>query len=712
MPSLSAIATSLRVLFLAGSLLALSLAAGQTSLLYGAPTGTAKAEIRGVVLSLSNQTMQAQWSVAERKLTGLTLAVRTTGADVALPHDPFTFIFSDGTSVRASDMSIVDGPQIEELPANSGASRAAEHYAGRAIRLQLEYPSKRSPEKQDSKKSFSIVWRAVLRDDSNYVREEISLSAPDSDQSISEVYLFNGSLYGGKVIGTVKGSPVTAGDLFLGFEDPLAQCQTTEIVTCAVKRELPLRKGQTVDYSLVIGVSPPGQMRRGFLNYVERERAHPYRTFLHYNSWYDIGFGKPYDAAAVLDVVDAFGTELVRKRNVKLDCFLLDDGWDNPRSLWHMNAGFPGGLTPLSHAAQEYGAAVGIWLSPWGGYEEAKKQRLESGQKYGFETNAGGFALSGPNYYARFREVSFDFIKKDGINQFKIDGTGNVASVFPGSSFDSDFAAAMRLIEDWREQKPDLFVNLTTGTYPSPFWLRYADSIWRGGDDHSFAGIGSWRERWITYRDAQTYRNVVRAGPLFPLNSLMLHGLIYAKHAEHLDSDPEDDFKHEVHSYFGNGTQLQELYISHALLSKENWDTLAEAANWSRRNAEVLRDTHWVGGDPGKLEVYGWAAWSPAKAILILRNPSNKRQSISIDVGEAFGLPAESPHRFLASSPWKQDSVATSVSLAAGQKHAFPLQPFEVLTLEALPTQSVGRQSAEVSTAPNVARDSIATRVK
>jgi hypothetical protein len=427
-------------------------------------------------------------------------------------------------------------------------------------------------------------------------------------------------------------------------------------------------------------------MRRGFLNYVERERAHPYRTFLHYNSWYDIGFGKPYDAAAVLDVVDAFGSELVRKRNVKLDCFLLDDGWDNPRSLWHMNAGFPGGLTPLNHAAQEYGAAVGIWLSPWGGYEEAKRQRLEFGQKYGFETNAGGFALSGPKYYARFREVSFDFIKKDGINQFKIDGTGNVDRVFPGSSFDSDFAASIRLIEDWRDQKPEVFVNLTTGTYPSPFWLRYADSIWRGGDDHSFTGIGSWRERWITYRDAQTYRNVVHAGPLFPLNSLMLHGLIYAKHAEHLDSDPEDDFKNEVHSYFGNGTQLQELYISHALLSKGNWDTLAEAANWSRRNSEVLRDTHWVGGDPGRLEVYGWAAWSPAKAILTLRNPSNKRQSISIDVGEAFGLPPESPHRFLASSPWKQDRVATSVSLAAGQKHRFPLEPFEVLTLEALPT--------------------------
>jgi hypothetical protein len=687
--STSAIVWNLRAGFLVGLLFTGSLAAGQTPVLYGVSPGKANAEIQGTVLSLANEMIQAQWSVAEGKLTARALAIRTTGAQAPLPRDPFSFTFKDGTTVHASDMVMIGSPQVEDLPSNSGASRTADHFTGKAISLRLEYTGKASAEKQDATrgtKRSSVVWRAVLRDDSNYIREEISLSAPGDDQPIAEVSLFDGNLPGASVVGTVKGSPVTAGDLFLGFEDPLAQCHATNTVTCTMKRELPLKKGQTVEYSLVIGVSPPGQMRRGFLNYVERERAHPYRTFLHYNSWYDIGFGKPYDAAAVLDVINAFGTELVRRRNVKLDSFLLDDGWDNPHSTWQMNAGFTEGLTPVSQAAQQYGAAMGIWLSPWGGYEDAKQQRLDFGKKHGFETNTGGFALSGPKYYARFREVSLNFIQKDGINQFKIDGTGNVDSVFPGSRFDSDFAAAIRLIENWRAEKPNLFVNLTTGTYPSPFWLRYADSIWRGGDDHSFAGVGSWREKWITYRDSQTYKNVVKAGPLFPLNSLMLHGLICAKQAEHLDSDPESDFQNEVHSYFGSGTQLQELYISHSLLSKNDWDMLAEAAMWSRRNAGVLRDTHWVGGDPAKLKIYGWAAWSPAKSILTLRNPSDKSQSISIDVGQAFELPPNMPRRFLARNVWRKESTPSPISLAAGQEHTFTLGPFEVLTLEALPT--------------------------
>jgi hypothetical protein len=646
----------------------------QRSVWSDADAGAAQANVQGQLLSLSNRMMEAQWSIRESKLTGLKFVIRGTGAQMDLPRDPFLLILKDGSVVRASEMTLTDGPRVEALRADPGASRTAEHFGGHAMVVQL----------QDAAGKVSVTWRAILRDGSNYVRQEIAISALKDDQPIAEVRLFDGNLPGAKVIGSVKGSPVTAGDLFLGLEDPLSECEVREAVTCGMKRELPLRKGQAVAYSLVIGVSPPGQMRRAFLNYVERERAHPYRTFLHYNTWYDIGYGKPYDAAAVIDVIGAFGSELVRKRGVKLDSFLLDDGWDNPQSTWQMNAGFPGGLAAVNRAARAYGGAIGVWFSPWGGYEEAKAERIEFGRKNGFEMNEGGFALSGPKYYTRFREATLDFIR-DGVNQFKIDGTGNVDSVFPGSNFDSDFAAAISLISDWRAKKPDIYVNLTTGTYPSPFWLRYADSIWRGGDDHSFAGVGSWREKWITYRDAQTYQNIVQAGPLFPLNSLMLHGLIFARQAQHLDSDPENDFSNEVHDYFGSGTQLQEMYISHALLSQKNWDVLAEAANWSRRNAQVLRDTHWIGGDPGKLEVYGWAAWSREKAILTLRNPSDQRQSITLDVGRAFELPPGAPRRFLASSPWRERQDAPPVRLAAGEEHVFALDAFEVLTLEALP---------------------------
>ena len=66
------------------------------------------------------------------------------------------------------------------------------------------------------------------------------------------------------------------------------------------------------------------------------------------------------------------------------------------------------------------------------------------------------------------------------------------------------------------------------------------------------------------------------------MNSLMLHGMIYARYAERLGDDPNHDFADEVHSYFGTGTQLQEMYITPTLLSNDDWDVLAETAKWSR----------------------------------------------------------------------------------------------------------------------------------
>jgi hypothetical protein len=210
----------------------------------------------------------------------------------------------------------------------------------------------------------------------------------------------------------------------------------------------------------------------------------------------------------------------------------------------------------------------------------------------------------------------------------------------------------------------------------------YADSIWRGGGDDGTAGVGTFRERWITYRDSETYRGIVQNGPLFPLNSLMLHGMIYAKHRKQLDNVPGNDFRNEIRSYFGTGTQLQEMYITPPLLSRDNWDDLAEAANWSRTSAEVLKDTHWIGGDPAWLEVYGWASWTPGKGILVLRNPSDGAKTIRIKLQDAFELPSGVAQEYFAKSPWKEDAGRPTISLRAQQFH---LAPFEVLTLDVVP---------------------------
>jgi hypothetical protein len=669
----------IRAIFLLSTLLlAAGLLAQDTPVYFSPDPGIAKVEASASGFSVSNSVLSMSWKIADGRVEGVEFKDQLSHRTLAAQAIPFSLILGDGSVMPSSAMKMLELPKVVDLDAHPDASRLAERIPGKAIAVEFE----------DERGRLHVTWQVILRDGSNYVRQQFVLLPKGKDVAVREVRLVDWNLPDGHVIGTVKGSPIIAGTVFAGFEDPLASCAVAgERARCWIERELAIKSGQSVTYSSVIGVTARGQLRRGFLHYVERERAHPYRSFLHYNSWYDLGYFSKYDETGALQVINTFGVELTQKRGVPINSFLFDDGWDDPATLWQFHSGFPNGFTKLREAAASYGTAPGVWMSPWGGYGKPKQQRVAAGRTAGYEIVDNGFALSGSKYYAAFRDTCVKFVRDYGVNQFKFDGTGNADRVVPGSQFESDFAAAIHLIGELRDLKPDLYINLTTGTYPSPFWLRYADSIWRGGEDHEFLGVGPWREQWITYRDADTYEHVVLSGPLFPLNSLMLHGIIYAHHAKNLDSDPQGDFKNEVRDYFGNGTQLQEMYVTPSLLSNANWDNLAEAAKWSRDNADVLVDTHWVGGDPAQLEAYGWASWNPRKAILVLRNPSDRAQSISIDIAQAFELPANSAPSYTLHSPWEEDSKQPNVRVVAGQPHNFLLQPFEVLVLEGAPAK-------------------------
>jgi hypothetical protein len=200
------------------------------------------------------------------------------------------------------------------------------------------------------------------------------------------------------------------------------------------------------------------------------------------------------------------------------------------------------------------------------------------------------------------------------------------------------------------------------------------------------AGKGSRQQQWLTYRDQEVYRNIVRKGPLYPLNSLMTQGVAYSRHGS--AGDPtftSAGFKDDVRAFFGSGTGLQELYIQPGRLTADDWRVLAEAARWSRANAGVLVDTHWIGGDPSKLEVYGYASWSSRKGIVTLRNPDDRPQEFTLEVGAAFELPPGAPMKYLLKSPWVEDAQRPLLTAEAGHPLRLTLNACEVLVFDAIP---------------------------
>ena len=208
----------------------------------------------------------------------------------------------DGRIIPASEMRLLGAPKTSTLDADPTASRAAARLPGKQMCTDLAADAI----------STQVQWCLISRGDAPYLRQEIKISAGKAPVPLSEIRLIDIQDAAAHVVGTVPGSPLVAGNFYLGFEDPLSYSAIEQREAIAgLKRVLPLDVGQSI-YLLLCGRrSRTGQMRRDFLAYLELERP-PIRTarFLHYNTWYDLGAGNRFGAAEVEDRVHAFGEQL------------------------------------------------------------------------------------------------------------------------------------------------------------------------------------------------------------------------------------------------------------------------------------------------------------------------------------------------------------------------------------------------------------------
>lgn len=644
----------------------------------GKAPGAAMLTINPATVSLQNNVLKQTWAVSGNKIIPSKLTDIQGKTSIDLSAAELFYVIVDGKLLKSSEFKLQKAPVEYKIVPENKPGHQSQRLGGKAVKAVFE----------SNNGDLVVQWTAILRDGSNYIQQQLVFSTHQPGLNVSEYY-FELHTPGKVSAGTVDGSPVTFGNFFFASENPmtkiiLQQDEKTNLAQFRLPRYSGLSVTEPFTTTITSGVVPQNQMRRGFLYYIERERAHPYVQYAHYNSWFDISYSElKLNEKACLDVIRHIGDSLEVKRGVALSGFVFDDGWDDNSTLWQFNSGFPKGFDPLTAEAKKYKSGIGMWISPWGGYDPEKAERLKYGATQGFETNENGFSLSGPKYYSRFKDVCLNRIEKNGASYFKFDGIG-AANGLNANKFEKDIDALFRLTGELRAAKPELFINMTVGTWPSPFFLWYANSIWRGSDDVNYMGQGTKRQQWSNYRDAMTYENIVSKAPLYPLNSLMLHGICIAKNGNPNEMEHTTaDIRNEIHSYFGSGTGIQELYISWSLLNAEVWDILAESILWSRAHKDILADTHWIGGDPGKGEVYGWAAWNNNNGTLTLRNPSDKPAIFKVDIAKAFELPANAATKYRLKSPWKADKAKPVINSAAGKITTIELQPFEVLTFDA-----------------------------
>lgn len=568
----------------------------------------------------------------------------------------FKVLLGDGKIITASEMKLED-VKMATLAENPSAATASLRYAGKALEARFTY------------EELSIVWRAVLRNGSHYLRTEMDIQAAKDlpmKGIVAMNYLVakNSAYTAPEVVGNTRGAILASNHIFAGLETPMGlnSCKDEGNATHIEglwRRNTTLKAGKTWNISSVVGLVAPKQLRRSFLAYSERERAVAWRPYPVYISWYELNIDRNNAQAPsykgnmtveqCADVVSHWKTHFYDKYQMAPKAFVWDDGWDQ-YGTWAFNPNFPNGFDEPANEAKKMGTGIGAWLGPVGGYGQSGEYRRA------YWRSKGGMQLSNEDYYNFFIRCCTNMIDRYDFRFFKFDGISAQASAIgpdEGTRGEENAEAIISIERAVRQKRPDIFLNTTVGTWASPFWFHFTDAVWRQEGDYGEAGDqGTDRERWITYRDRLVYQNFIQRSPVCPINTLMTHGFILSRWGAVSKNMDYDGIVREMRCAFACGSGMVELYNDYKLMDeiKDNqgnagalWKDLAECIKWQQEQADVLPDAHWVGGNPWdgkKANVYGWAAWNGKKSVLTLRNPSTSAQTFTTTLREALDIPA------------------------------------------------------------------------
>lgn len=568
----------------------------------------------------------------------------------------FKVLLGDGKTITASEMKLEDVKMVT-LAENPSAATASLRYAGKALEARFTY------------EELSIVWRAVLRNGSHYLRTEMDIQAAKDlpmKGIVAMNYLVakNSAYTAPEVVGNTRGAILASNHIFAGLETPMGlnSCKDEGNATHIEglwRRNTTLKAGKTWNISSVVGLVAPNQLRRSFLAYSERERAVAWRPYPVYISWYELNIDRNNAQAPsykgnmtveqCADVVSHWKTHFYDKYQMAPKAFVWDDGWDQ-YGTWTFNPNFPNGFDEPANEAKKMDTGIGAWLGPVGGYGQSGEYRRA------YWRSKGGMQLSNEDYYNFFIRCCTNMIDRYDFRFFKFDGISAQASAIgpdEGTRGEENAEAIISIERAVRQKRPDIFLNTTVGTWASPFWFHFTDAVWRQEGDYGEAGDqGTDRERWITYRDRLVYQNFIQRSPVCPINTLMTHGFILSRWGAVSKNMDYDGIVREMRCAFACGSGMVELYNDYKLMDeiKDNqgnagalWKDLAECIKWQQEQADVLPDAHWVGGNPWdgkKANVYGWAAWNGKKSVLTLRNPSASAQTFTTTLREALDIPA------------------------------------------------------------------------
>ncbi len=656
------------------------------------------------------QMMWTDWSAPGKQYNG-DLEVNFTKKDYKFAHYDFTDVMNGGKELNLY-FTPFDNSNTVQLKITYQLL-PGKFYSKRKISLQDTILQKNWLQAFVVRKgkigniSSSAVSNTMIRQESSNSYQQVG-SAENSQRQTTEI-IKKGEF------GQPCAIDFKNGGVFFGIEYPTAtnvikRDENKVTLSCRELIGKVVRKDWVESDWVVEGLAPDHYVKDWFFNYLADVRVAPNRPYTLYNSWYDLRSPAFPNVEAnhvmneknILNIIDLFKKNMVDKYGINLDAFVLDDGWDVYESDWKMRPEtFPHGVTPIVDALKPLGTTLGIWFGPTGGYSYRMK-RINWMKEHGYETvgstsNDEMMDIAGPKYSSLFEKRTTD-LTKEGVGYFKWDGI-QFSSSEPGSGhavgYLSRRAAMQSVIEKCkavRAVNPHEYLNITSGTWLSPWWLQYANQIWMQGQDYGYADVPSVNERdaAITYKDFVLYDDFHNQDVWFPLSNMMTHGVIKGN-LERLggEDDPLEKFANDAVFYFGRGVSMYEMYISPDLLNPQEWKVLSKSLAWAKDRFPVLNKTYMEGGDPTKGESYAFVHFKNDSGIIAARNPVMQPQSITVKLDPAKGM-SDSANSLVLERTYPTHWISPNL-YAAGATITIPLQGYEAAIYEVYPLKDAKR---------------------
>ena len=468
---------------------------------------------------------------------------------------------------------------------------------------------------------------------------------------------------------TTMGQPYYVSDMFFGGEFPVADNRIEN--GKAYSKYYIGRKfkdisvnGEYESAPFVIGSASESDfyvLRREFFEYIFTISAQPAKFRIQFNSWYDnmLDINSEKIADSFTAIADGFSKAGLRP----LDCYVVDDGWTDykkPKFWTFDETKFTDGFDKETKLTKELNSTFGVWFGPRGGYTKQTYKYAKLLESIGYPKcrQSKDICACNPRYIKDLCDKMADFCVKYNVSYFKIDGF----AITPCKSNKHGHPKGMGdglyfytfLWEEWtkgferiRKVRSDVFLNVTSYAHCSPWFLKWCDAIWLNNcSDMGYAGKGDNLSQCLNYRDGR-YMDFFETRQLqFPVSNLYNHEPCYAERncnppmTSNLQNPSSahptvvydlKQFKEYMLMCMMRGTGFAELYFTPKMFDSQRYKVATEVLQWAEKNFNILKRSRFFGGKPEEGNVYGYYAKDGDKAILAVRNSSEKQQRYVFD---------------------------------------------------------------------------------